>query len=225
MPTEIYRKRALQLSLQNKVRDYAREPFRNDLVPSVLFEKEGFSQIKIEGSLGSTDRGTLQSALSYHLRSKFGFFTNVEKELIELLDVVNPLELASILHFIRKRKISPKYHELYRLILLTQENELLQSVYGKVLEQTKRFLSYWNNGEFVMLKPDNHLLEYYGIPVMYQAKDGSILVIIPKVGNSKFRSWRAGSIIYLLSLLNAPKGTSVTFYNPIQNQILCTRTK
>lgn len=225
MPTEIYRKRALQLSLKNVVRDYAREDFRSDLVPSVLFEKDGFSQINVGGSLGSVDRGTLQSALSLQLRSELGFYTEIEKELIQLLGVVNPLELASILHFVRKRRISPKYHELYRLILLTQENELLHSLHSKVLEQTYKFLSYWSNGSYTILKPDNRLLRYYGIPVMYQSKDGSILVIIPKIGNSKFKSWKAGSIIYLLSLLNAPKGTSVTFYNPIQNQILCTRTK
>ena len=225
MPTKMYKKRSLNLNLKSSIKDYAREDFRSDLIPSVFFKNDGFDQIKVEGSLGAVDRGTLQSALSFHLRSKFGFFTDVEKELIELLDVLNPLELASILHFIRKRKIAPKYHEIYRLISLTKENELLQSLYGDILEQTKRFLSQWNNGNFVMLKPDNRLLQYYGIPVMYQANDGSILVIIPKIGNSKFKSWRAGSIIYLLSLLNAPKGTKVTFYNPIQNHILCTRTK
>lgn len=225
MPTSVYKKRNMIIKIKSPLQEYFRIDFKGTSSPAKLYTKEGFSVIEIPNTFKVKERSVLNSALSFYIRNNYKLYTNVEEELMQNFNYLNPLEFGAILYNIRKRVSLPKYSELYLEVSKVKEEEELFYYYEQCVNQTNKFLSTWNNGYFSPVPLADELKDYYGIPAPFQAKDGSVLFIVPQAYHEKFKSWRSSSILKLVSMYNFPKGTYITFYNPITNKILYIRTK
>ena len=225
LPTVVYRKRNNIIDTQSKVRGYHSFEFSKQEMPYKLFQNDGFAPIKISKTVKSPRRDIIQSALSLQLRIGVGLLTNVEKELISQTGIDNPLELLAMLRHLSTKSNGVKYLELYRVAHNVANDKELVDIYKKVLFQTENFLLRWHDGRFSVLPPVKGLETYYGIPVTFQAEDGSVLVLIPQCPSEKFHAWNHGSLMYLRDSLSLPNGTRVTFYNPITNRIINTFAK
>lgn len=225
LPTVVYRKRNNIIDTQSKVRGYHSFEFSKKEMPYKLFQNDGFAPIKVSKTVKSPRRDIIQSALSLQLRIGVGLLTNVEKELISQTGIDNPLELLAMLRHLSTKSNGVKYLELYKVAHNVANDKELVDLYKRVLFQTENFLLRWHNGKFRVLPPVKGLETYYGIPVTFQAEDGSILIIIPQCPNEKFHAWNHGSLMYLRDSLSLPNGTRVTFYNPITNRIINTFAK
>lgn len=225
LPTVVYRKRNNIIDTQSKVRGYHSFEFSKKEMPYKLFQNDGFAPIKISKTVKSPRRDIIQSALSLQLRIGVGLLTNVEKELISQTGIDNPLELLAMLRHLSTKSNGVKYLELYRVAHNVANDKELVDIYKKVLFQTENFLLRWHDGRFRVLSPVKGLETYYGIPVTFQAEDGSVLVLIPQCPSEKFHAWNHGSLMYLRDSLSLPNGTRVTFYNPITNRIINTFAK
>lgn len=225
LPTVVYRKRNNIIDTQSKVRGYHSFEFSKKEMPYKLFQNDGFAPIKVSKTVKSPRRDIIQSALSLQLRSDIGLLTNVEKELISQTGIDNPLELLAMLRHLSTKSNGVKYLELYKVAHNVANDKELVDLYKRVLFQTENFLLRWHNGKFRVLPPVKGLETYYGIPVTFQAEDGSVLVLIPQCPSEKFHAWNHGSLMYLRDSLSLPNGTRVTFYNPITNRIINTFAK
>ena len=225
LPTVVYRKRNNIIDTQSKVRGYHSFEFSKKEMPYKLFQSDGFAPIKISKTVKSPRRDIIQSALSLQLRIGVGLLTNVEKELISQTGIDNPLELLAMLRHLSTKSNGVKYLELNKVAHNVANDKELVDIYKKVLFQTENFLLRWHDGRFRVLPPVNGLETYYGIPVTFQAEDGSVLVLIPQCPSDKFHAWNHGSLMYLRDSLSLPDGTRVTFYNPITNRIINTFAK
>lgn len=225
LPTVVYRKRNNIIDTQSKVRGYHSFEFSKKEMPYKLFQNDGFAPIKISKTVKSPRRDIIQSALSLQLRIGVGLLTNVEKELISQTGIDNPLELLAMLRHLSTKSNGVKYLELYRVAHSVANDKELVDIYKRVLFQTENFLLRWHEGRFRVLPPVKGLETYYGIPVTFQAEDGSVLVLIPQCPSEKFHAWNHGSLMYLRDSLSLPNGTRVTFYNPITNRIINTFAK
>lgn len=225
LPTVVYRKRNNIIDTQSKVRRYHSFEFSKKEMPYKLFQNDGFAPIKVSKTVKSSRRDIIQSALSLQLRIGVGLLTNVEKELISQTGIDNPLELLAMLRHLSTKSNGVKYLELYKVAYNVANDKELVDIYKKVLFQTENFLLRWHNGKFRVLPPVKGLETYYGIPVTFQAEDGSVLVLIPQCPSEKFHAWNHGSLMYLRDSLSLPNGTRVTFYNPITNRIINTFAK
>ena len=225
LPTVVYRKRNNIIDTQSKVRGYHSFEFSKKEMPYKLFQNDGFAPIKVSKTVKSPRRDIIQSALSLQLRIGIGLLTNVEKELISQTGIDNPLELLAMLRHLSTKSNGVKYLELYKVAHNVANDKELVDLYKRVLFQTENFLLRWHNGKFRVLPPVKGLETYYGIPVTFQAEDGSVLVLIPQCPSEKFHAWNHGSLMYLRDSLSLPNGTRVTFYNPITNRIINTFAK
>lgn len=225
LPTVVYRKRNNIIDTQSKVRGYHSFEFSKKEMPYKLFQNDGFAPIKVSKTVKSPRRDIIQSALSLQLRIGIGLLTNVEKELISQTGIDNPLELFAMLRHLSTKSNGVKYLELYKVAHNVANDKELVDFYKRVLFQTENFLLRWHNGKFRVLPPVKGLETYYGIPVTFQAEDGSVLVLIPQCPSEKFHAWNHGSLMYLRDSLSLPNGTRVTFYNPITNRIINTFAK
>lgn len=225
LPTVVYRKRNNIIDTQSKVRGYHSFEFSKKEMPYKLFQNDGFAPIKVSKTVKSPRRDIIQSALSLQLRIDIGLLTNVEKELISQTGIDNPLELLAMLRHLSTKSNGVKYLELYKVAHNVANDKELVDLYKRVLFQTENFLLRWHNGKFRVLPPVKGLETYYGIPVTFQAEDGSVLVLIPQCPSEKFHAWNHGSLMYLRDSLSLPNGTRVTFYNPITNRIINTFAK
>ena len=225
LPTAVYRKRNAIIDTQVKARGYHYYDFAKQEMPFKLFQHEGFAPIKISTSIKSPRRDVIHSALSLHIRKPFGLLTNAEKELISLTENENPLELLAMLKHLSTKSSGVKFLELYKVARNFVSSTELVDIYKRAIFQTENFLLRWQGGKFRVLPLAKGLETYYGIPITFQAEDGSILFIVPQCPNEKFNAWNHGSLMYLRSTLSVPMGTKVTFYNPITNRIINTFTK
>lgn len=225
LPTVVYRKRNNIIDTQSKVRGYHSFEFSKKEMPYKLFQSDGFAPIKISKTVKSPRRDVIQSALSLQLRIGIGLLTNVEKELISQTGIDNPLELLAMLRHLSTKSNGVKYLDLYKVAHNVANDKELVDIYKKVIFQTENFLLRWHDGRFRVLPPVKGLETYYGIPVTFQAEDGSVLVLIPQCPSEKFHAWNHGSLMYLRDSLSLPNGTRVTFYNPITNRIINTFAK
>ena len=225
LPTVVYRKRNNIIDTQSKVRGYHSYEFSKREMPYKLFQNDGFAPIKISKTIKSPRRDVIHSALSLQLRIGVGLLTNVEKELISQTGIDNPLELLAMLRHLSTKSNGVKFLELYKVALNVVNDTELVDIYKKALFQLENFLLRWHNGKSRILPYTKGLETFYGIPVSFQAEDGSILFIIPQCPNEKFNAWSHGSLLYLRDSLSLPIGTRVTFYNPITNRIINTFTK
>ena len=225
LPTVVYRKRNNIIDTESSIRGYHYFKFSKQDMPYKLFQSDGFAPIKISKSVKSPRRDIIHSALSLQLRMGVGLLTNVEKELITLTEIDNPLELLAMLKHLSTKSNGVKFLELYKVARSIVSNPELVDIYKKALFQMENFLLRWHEGKYRILPYIKGLETYYGIPVTFQAEDGSILVIISQCPNEKFHAWNRGSLMYLRNSLSVPNGTRVTFYNPITNRIINTFTK
>lgn len=225
LPTVVYRKRNNIIDTQSKVRGYHFYEFSKKEMPYKLFQNDGFAPIKISKTVKSPRRDIIQSALSLQLRIGVGLLTNVEKELISQTGIDNPLELLAMLRHLSTKSNGVKYLELYKVAHNVANDKELVDIYKRVLFQTENFLLRWHDGRYRILPYVKGLETYYGIPVTFQAEDGSVLVLIPQCPSEKFNAWNHGSLMYLRDSLSLPNGTRVTFYNPITNRIINTFSK
>lgn len=225
LPTVVYRKRNNIIDTQSKVRGYHSFEFSKKEMPYKLFQNDGFAPIKVSKTVKSPRRDIIQSALSLQLRIGVGLLTNVEKELISQTGIDNPLELLAMLRHLSTKSNGVKYLELYKVAHNAANDKELVDIYKKVLFQTENFLLRWHDGRIRVLPLVKGLETYYGIPVTFQAEDGSVLVLIPQCPSEKFHAWNHGSLMYLRDSLSLPNGTRVTFYNPITNRIINTFAK
>ena len=225
LPTVVYRKRNNIIDTQSKVRGYHSFKFSNQEMPYKLFQSDGFAPIKISKTVKSSRRDIIQSALSLQLRIGVGLLTNVEKELISQTGIDNPLELLAMLRHLSTRTNGVKFLELYKVARNVVNDTELVDIYKRALFQLENFLLRWHDGKYRILPYIRGLETYYGIPVTFQAEDGSILVLIPQCPSEKSHAWNHGSLMYLKDSLSLPNGTRVTFYNPITNRIINTFTK
>lgn len=225
LPTVVYRKRNNIIDTQSKVRGYHFYGFSKKEMPYKLFQNDGFAPIKISKTVKSPRRDIIQSALSLQLRIGVGLLTNVEKELISQTGIDNPLELLAMLRHLSTRTNGVKFLELYKVARNVVNDTELVDIYKRALFQLENFLLRWHDGRYRILLYVKGLEAFYGIPVTFQAEDGSILIIIPQCPNEKFHAWNHGSLMYLRDSLSLPNGTRVTFYNPITNRIINTFAK
>lgn len=225
LPTVVYRKRNNIIDTESNIRGYHYFKFSKQDMPYKLFQSDGFASIKISKSVKSPRRDIIHSALSLQLRMGVGLLTNVEKELITKTEIDNPLELLAMLKHLSTKSNGVKFLELYKVARSIVSNPELLDIYKRALFQMENFLLRWHDGKFRVLPLQKGLETYYGIPVTFQAEDGSILIIIPQCPSEKFHSWNHGSLMYLRDSLSVPNGTRVTFYNPITNRIINTFTK
>lgn len=225
LPTVVYRKRNNIIDTQSKVRGYHSYEFSKREMPYKLFQNDGFAPIKISKTIKSPRRDVIHSALSLQLRIGVGLLTNVEKELISMTEIDNPLELLAMLRHLSTKTNGVKFLELYKVARNVANDSELVDIYKRALFQMENFLLRWHDGKFRILPLQKGLETYYGIPVTFQAKDGSILIIIPQCPNEKFHAWNHGSLRYLRDSLSLPIGTRVTFYNPVTNRIINTFAK
>lgn len=225
LPTVVYRKRNNIIDTQSKVRGYHSFEFSKKEMPYKLFQSDGFAPIKVSKTVKSPRRDIIQSALSLQLRIGVGLLTNVEKELISQTGIDNPLELLAMLRHLSTKSNGVKYLELYKVAHNVANDKELVDIYKRVLFQTENFLLRWHDGRYRILPYVKGLETYYGIPVTFQAEDGSVLIIVPQCPNEKFHAWNHGSLMYLRDSLSLPIGTRVTFYNPITNRIINTFAK
>jgi hypothetical protein len=225
LPTVVYRKRNNIIDTQSKVRGYHSFEFSEKEMPYKLFQSDGFAPIKVSKTVKSPRRDIIQSALSLQLRIGVGLLTNVEKELISQTGIDNPLELLAMLRHLSTKSNGVKYLELYKVAHNVVNDKELVDIYKRVLFQTENFLLRWHDGRYRILPYVKGLETYYGIPVTFQAEDGSVLVLIPQCPSEKFHAWNHGSLMYLRDSLSLPNGTRVTFYNPITNRIINTFAK
>ena len=225
LPTVVYRKRNNIIDIQSKISGYHSFEFSKKEMPYKLFQNDGFAPIKVSKTVKSPRRDIIQSALSLQLRIGIGLLMNVEKELISQTGIDNPLELLAMLRHLSTKSNGVKYLELYKVAHNVANDKELVDIYKRVLFQTENFLLRWHEGRFRVLPPVKGLETYYGIPVTFQAEDGSVLVLIPQCPSEKFHAWNHGSLMYLRDSLSLPNGTRVTFYNPITNRIINTFAK
>ena len=225
LPTVVYRKRNNIIDTQSKVRGYHSYEFSKREMPYKLFQNDGFAPIKVSKTVKSPRRDIIQSALSLQLRIGVGLLTNVEKELISQTGMDNSLELLAMLRHLSTKSNGVKYLELYKVAHNVANDKELVDIYKRVLFQTENFLLRWHDGRYRILPYVKGLETYYGIPVTFQAEDGSVLVLIPQCPSEKFHAWNHGSLMYLRDSLSLPNGTRVTFYNPITNRIINTFAK
>ena len=225
LPTVVYRKRNNIIDIQSKIRGYHYFKFSNQEMPYKLFQNGGFAPIKISKSVKSPRRDIIHSALSLQLRIGVGLLTNVEKELIAMTGIENPLELLAMLKHLSTKSNGVKFLELYKVAYIVVSNQEFVDIYKRALFQMENFLLRWHDGKYRILPYAKGLETYYGIPVTFQAEDGSVLFIIPQCPNEKFHAWKHGSLLYLRDSLSLPLGTRVTFYNPITNRIINTFTE
>lgn len=225
LPTVVYRKRNNIIDTQSKVRGYHSYEFSKREMPYKLFQSDGFAPIKISKTIKSPRRDVIHSTLSLQLRLGVGLLTSVEKELISMTEIDNPLELLAMLRHLSTRTNGVKFLELYKVARNVVNDSELVDIYKRALFQMENFLLRWHDGKFRILPLQKGLETYYGIPVTFQAEDGSILIIIPQCPNEKFHAWNHGSLMYLRDSLSLPNGTRVTFYNPVTNRIINTFAK
>lgn len=225
LPTVVYRKRNNIIDTQSKVKGYHSYEFSKKEMPYKLFQNDGFAPIKISTSIKSPRRDIIHSALSLQLRIGVGLLTNVEKELIAMTEIDNPLELLAMLRHLSTRTNGVKFLELYKIARNVVNDVELVDIYKRALFQLENFLLRWHDGRYRILPYVKGLETFYGIPVTFQAEDGSILIIIPQCPNEKFHAWNHGSLMYLRDSLSLPIGTRVTFYNPVTNRIINTFAK
>ena len=225
LPTVVYRKRNNIIDTQSKVKGYHSYEFSKKEMPYKLFQNDGFAPIKISISIKSPRRDIIHSALSLQLRIGVGLLTNVEKELIAMTEIDNPLELLAMLRHLSTRTNGVKFLELYKIARNVVNDAELVDIYKRALFQLENFLLRWHDGRYHILPYVKGLETFYGIPVTFQAEDGSVLIIIPQCPNEKFHAWNHGSLMYLRDSLSLPIGTRVTFYNPITNRIINTFAK
>lgn len=225
LPTVVYRKRNTIIDTKSNIRGYHYYAFSKKDMPYKLFQNDGFAPIKISKSIKSPRRDIIHSALSLYLRMGVGLLTNAEKELIAMTEIDNPLELIAMLKHLSTRSNGVKFLELYKVAYNVVNDLELLDIYKRAFFQMENFLLRWHDGKYRILPYAKGLETYYGIPVTFQAEDGSILFIIPQCPNEKFHAWNHGSLMYLRDSLSLPIGTRVTFYNPITNRIINTFTK
>lgn len=226
LPTVVYRKRNNIIDTQSKVnKGYHSYEFAKQEMPYKLFQSDGFAPIKISKTVKSPRRDIIHSALSLQLRIGVGLLTNVEKELIAMTEIDNPLELLAMLRHLSTRTNGVKFLELYKVARNVVNDTELVDIYKRALFQLENFLLRWHDGRYRILPYVKGLEAFYGIPVTFQAEDGSILIIIPQCPNEKFHAWNHGSLMYLRDSLSLPIGTRVTFYNPVTNRIINTFAK
>ena len=225
LPTVVYRKRNNIIDTQSKVKGYHSYEFAKQEMPYKLFQSDGFAPIKISKTVKSPRRDIIHSALSLQLRIGVGLLTNVEKELIAMTEIDNPLELLAMLRHLSTRTNGVKFLELYKVARNVVNDTELVDIYKRALFQLENFLLRWHDGRYRILPYVKGLEAFYGIPVTFQAEDSSILIIIPQCPNEKFHAWNHGSLMYLRDSLSLPIGTRVTFYNPVTNRIINTFAK
>lgn len=225
MPTSVYKRRNVVVNIKGNSQEYYRIDFGSTASPAKLNNKEGFSVIEVPEALKIRDRSLLNIALSFYIRNKYNLYTNIEEDLKQDFSYLNPLEFSTVILGIAKRVSKPTYYDLYLEVNKVKENQELIDCYEQCINQTNKFLSTWNNGHFTPLPLTEELKGCYGIPTSFKAQDGSVLFIVPQAYHEKFKAWKSGSILKLISMYNLPKGTYVTFYNPITNKILYVRTK
>jgi hypothetical protein len=192
LPTVVYRKRNIIIDTQSKIRGYHSFEFSKQEMPYKLFQSDGFAPIKISKTVKSHRRDIIHSALSLQLRIGVGLLTNVEQELISQTGIENPLELLAMLKHLSTKSNGVKFLELYKVAYNVVNNPELLDIYKRVLFQMENFLLRWHDGKYRILPYVKGLETYYGIPVTFQANDGSVLFIVPQCPNEKFHAWNHG---------------------------------